>query len=369
MRRKRIRILHFTYALAGGGAERQLKHVVNNLARDIFVSAVCCADAAGGQDIPPDVSIFEIRRKHKFDLRWYRIADLMERWQPRIVHCWPPIVLWSSIPLARFLDKRPAIASFRNVYRMDRLPRMAQALGFLFADMVVSNVPTTLMKTPYRQLFQLKTGKHIPNSVDLDAVRSAEEVSVTEFGLKEQIPTALYAGRLVQHKNVGILIEGIAKLKNRGRAMQLLICGEGPEKKNLVEQVGTSDVREWVSFAGYQHSLYGIMKSCTLLVHPSLKEGMPNVVFEAMAARLPVVVSDIPVHRHWLTHGEDALLFESDNLSSLVENLCAIVTEPSQERIDRIDRAFALAQSLSISRMVANYEDLYCSAVESLPRS
>lgn len=120
---------------------------------------------------------------------------------------------------------------------------------------------------------------YVPNAVPLEQIDAAPPV--------HDSGTGLFVGRLVDLKNVDILIDAAQTSQVR-----LTICGDGPEREKLESMAGKG-----VQFAGYSSDVWSRMKSASFLALLSNHEGRPNVVIEAFAAGVPVVLSDIPAHR------------------------------------------------------------------------
>lgn len=356
------KILHFTYALQGGGAERQLRNLVTAMDPQRFTHAICCADPAGRELFPKEVQMFMVPRRSKFDQRWSSVQRVIRQWQPDIVHNWLPVVLWSSLVPAR-VQRIPYVGGYRSVYHVDSVKRFLQAIGFLFVDRIVSNVHEEEQAAPFRQIFRMKSGHLIPNGVDLHNIQATEAVALDQLGVDASAPTILYVGRLVALKNIPRLLEAIAWLQARSIVCNLLLCGEGDDEPHLRQLAASLGIDRHVKFLGYRTDVYGIMRSCDVFVLPSLWEGMPNVLFEAMAANLPVVASDIPVHRRWITDGIEGLLFDRGNTVDLAYRLKQVFEEPDAARQARLQNAQRCVDSLSIEAMVTAYANFYTNLV------
>lgn len=107
----------------------------------------------------------------------------------------------------------------------------------------------------------------------------------------------LYAGRLLSHKNVDVLIAAVAELKSRGRDVSCLIIGDGPERQNLMRQARSLGLRGTVSFRSFlpdQTGVFKLMKASRIFVLPSTREGFGISLIEANACGLPVLTVDHP---------------------------------------------------------------------------
>ena len=108
--------------------------------------------------------------------------------------------------------------------------------------------------------------------------------------------TILSVGRLDNEKNPRLLIETLARLDEGGGEWRLEICGEGPLRAELEREAAAAGLGERVELAGYVPIDAGLLdryRRAHVLLHSSLTEGLPQILLEAFAAGLPVVVSDV----------------------------------------------------------------------------
>lgn len=129
----------------------------------------------------------------------------------------------------------------------------------------------------------------IPNGIDLRGITSAKKST--------QKSDIIFAGRLLAHKNVDVLLEAIAELKQTLPNIRAIIVGEGPEKTKLQKQVKTLHIEKNVIFLPFKDDikdLYGLIKASKVFVLPSTREGFGLVVLEANACGIPVITIDHP---------------------------------------------------------------------------
>lgn len=140
----------------------------------------------------------------------------------------------------------------------------------------------------------------VPNSPDLDWFReqSAQlwpqrETIRRELGLSER-PTIIFVGRLIYKKGVDLLLEAVAKVFHR-TACDLIIAGDGPERRQLEELSRRLDIHQWVKFVGFRQPMELPRWYCAadLFVLPARSEPFGVVVMEALACGLPVVVTSL----------------------------------------------------------------------------
>lgn len=134
----------------------------------------------------------------------------------------------------------------------------------------------------------------------------------------------LFVGHLRPGKNVALLIEAFAKLvANNTADVALHIVGTGAIFDELKEYINTNSLQEHVFMhGGVPHALIPIWLNYTdVLVLPSMNEGMPNVVLEALSCGTPVVASDIEATREIIDVGINGYLFDLQNLDDFVNKL------------------------------------------------
>ncbi|PPK67344.1 glycosyltransferase [Actinokineospora auranticolor] len=128
-----------------------------------------------------------------------------------------------------------------------------------------------------------------PNGIDLDLVRAASPAATRA--------DIVVVGRLMEHKRVDLLLDAVARLRDRGRAVTCLVIGDGPERENLAAKARELGLGSAVRFrhdvAG-QEQLYGLMKGAKVFAAPSAREGFGVAVLEALACGMPVVTTDAP---------------------------------------------------------------------------
>ncbi len=133
----------------------------------------------------------------------------------------------------------------------------------------------------------------IPNGIDPARYPAALPADLTRLGIRATAQVVVCVGRLTRQKGQEWLLKSAPQWLGALPDCQLLLVGDGPDRARLEQIAGETDFAGRIHFAGFQADLPGILAACTLLVLPSLWEGMPNVVLEAMASRLPVVAADV----------------------------------------------------------------------------
>lgn len=138
--------------------------------------------------------------------------------------------------------------------------------------------------------------------------------------------TILAVGRLVETKGFHTLVEACGLLKRRGQRIRCLLVGEGPEERRLKDLVSLWHVEEEFHFMGrlqpaetaacYRRATLFVMPSC---VRRNDRDGMPNVLLEAMATGIPVISTRVSGIPELVRHEETGLLVEPDDGEALAQ--------------------------------------------------
>lgn len=132
----------------------------------------------------------------------------------------------------------------------------------------------------------------VPNGID--TTRFTPEGSAYNQ-LPESSPLILFVGRLVDGKQPEDAISAFARLRETQPTAELVVCGDGPLKSQLTEQVSSLGLNDAVTFLGHlsYEEMPAVYRGVDALILPSRAEGLPRTVLEALASGVPVVVSNL----------------------------------------------------------------------------
>ncbi|MHA1938299.1 MAG: glycosyltransferase family 4 protein [Candidatus Thorarchaeota archaeon] len=167
---------------------------------------------------------------------------------------------------------------------------------FSSADRVVVTTPAMHHTVTQRYSLPRDRVNVIPNYVDTDAFLPASE-------LRHSPGRICFIGRLEEQKNPVALLEAI-----EGLDVELVLVGNGPLRNRLQTEVESNGLMVRLLGNVPHRQLPGILNSADLFVLPSLYEGHPKTLIEAMACGLPVIGTDVPGIREIIQHGENGYL-------------------------------------------------------------
>ncbi len=145
-------------------------------------------------------------------------------------------------------------------------------------------------------------------------------------------PTVVFVGRLVANKGPGLFVEALGTLAAAGLEFTADVVGDGPLRARLEAQVARLGLTGVVSFCGEVADVADRLREADVMVRPSLTEGLPLTVLEAMASGACVLASDIPGNAELVEPGESGLLFRPGDAGDLARQLKALMADPALRR-------------------------------------
>ncbi len=219
-----------------------------------------------------------------------------------------------SMRLVCWLRRKKLYATWYEVwgrqYWLDYLEGASGRIGYL-VEKIAMKMPDVFISISRQTTGRLLAAgvrqpvQTVLPGIDLETISTAARVDVSN--------DVIYAGRLLDHKNVDLLIRAIAKVKRHYPQIKCVVIGEGPEKPFLESLVDSLELRENVQLQGFidsHHDLYGLIKASKMLVLPSVREGFGLIVAEASACDVPVITTDHEDNaaRHLIIEGENGYL-------------------------------------------------------------
>jgi glycosyltransferase involved in cell wall biosynthesis len=137
----------------------------------------------------------------------------------------------------------------------------------------------------------------------------------------------LFVGRLAAVKGVPVLFRALTQVARQCSEVKLTLIGDGPERARLEAEAHSMGLGGMVHFAGYrsQIEVAEALAGADVLVLPSFAEGLPVVLMEAMAARLPVVATRIAGVPELVEHGISGLLVSPGDANALAEAIARLL--------------------------------------------
>ena len=181
------------------------------------------------------------------------------------------------------------------------------------------------------------------NAVDCELEFEPIDVRA-EFGFPPESRVLVAAGRLSPEKGHRFLVEAMRILVQGHPEVYAVVLGSGREESRLRAQIQESGLEGRVVLGGFRSDVMRVLSAADVVVNPSLTEGLPNVILEAMSVGVPVVATDVGGVSELVIPGETGWLVDAADERQLPENLATSVAEvmsDAQLPRDRAARALA----------------------------
>jgi glycosyltransferase involved in cell wall biosynthesis len=165
-------------------------------------------------------------------------------------------------------------------------------------------------------------------------------------------------GNLYAVKGHVHLIDALALLADRHPAVHLAICGRGDLESALLARARELRLPN-VHLLGLRADVAAVLAAADVFVLPSLSEGLPLALLEAMFAGCPIVASDVGEVAAALGHGEAGALVEAGNPAALAASLDSLLSDPARARVLGERARARAAAEYDVSHMVRCYRSIY----------
>jgi glycosyltransferase involved in cell wall biosynthesis len=140
------------------------------------------------------------------------------------------------------------------------------------------------------------------------------------------------AGRLSPEKGFDVLIEAASRVAAKDRSIGFVLFGDGSQRDALAQQVTRADLGGVFVLAGFRTDLDRLLPSLDLFVHASFREGLPNVVLEALAAQVPVVSTAVDGTPEVLEDGVSGYMVPLGDVAALAERVLQVLASEERRR-------------------------------------
>lgn len=360
-----MRILYVIDSMTKDGAESQLLKTIGKLTADKYEVYVVLSRAEGERieeltNLPcvRDVTTLagENRRVKLFE-KAFALGGIIKAVEPDIVHSW----LWYSNFLSG-VSRRcglwrsiPFIASQRGDYHARYTKfRLWLTEKFIYntADYLLTN--SEQIHQHLQQLYPNKKIDSIPNLLELPTEKwTHKNKNVSEEKL------IVCVGRFAPEKGHRYLIEALSLLNEHHFQWRCTFLGDGELEPDLRALSAKHNLLDKVLFPGFCEDVFTELLKADVFVLPSLHEGSPNALIEAMGIGMPCIASDVGGIRDLIVNEKNGIRVPPENSVVLSKGLHRILTEPALAmELGRSART-TIQQKFDSSESIQKLEKIY----------
>lgn len=368
MTSRRVKLAYVVNSLNPGGTEKLVAEMGIAFAKEFDVS-VLCLDAPGlwAEHLRArGIAVHCLWRQPGLDLGVaLRLASYFRRHGTHIVHahqCTP----WFYSALARLMCPWPRLLFEEHGRFYPEVPKPLRALvqRLLIRRLthrfvaVSEDIRARLRRYEGLEAAFIEViynGVRPEVSLDADARRALR----AQFGFDEQCFVVGTVGRFDPIKNLPLLVEGLALARARVTNLRGLLIGDGPVFDEIDALVGRRGLRAQVRLTGFRDDARRLVQCMDLFVLASLSEGTSVALLEAMAAGVPVVVTDVGGNPEIVSHGVTGWVVPSGAEAALAAAVEEAATDADKRRTVAAAARRRVAQHFSFETMIRSYRERY----------
>ena len=363
---RKKRVMQITHDLDIGGLQQVVVNICRTIDRRRFEVSVLCLRVLG-KFVPEveklGIKVFFLPQKKGTDyFSFLKVAKILRREKIDVIHTHNTQPFVDGTLGALMSGVRTIVhTDHARVFPDKRRYMFAEWLMSHFAYMVVGVSDHTSQNLIRYERISPKKVMTIVNGIDGSKydIKIDKDKKRKELGLTNKGPIMGLGVRLSEQKGITYLLKAMPEIIKIIPDITLVIAGEGPIEDELTRESTLLGIDHNVLFAGPRLDMPELLKLFDLYVLPSLYEGLPLVLLEAMAAGCPVIATNVGGISTAIKQGENGSLVEPKNHKVLASEIIRLLS--SQELRNRYSKngLSQFREKFGADIMTRKYERLY----------
>lgn len=260
-----------------------------------------------------------------------------------------------AIPAAIFAKVKYRVHTIHNVAKKE-IGWIARKLAFIFYKLmkVVPISISPLVRETVSKEYHIPMNKipMIYNGINLEKC-----LRKSDYRLKNECFQFIHIGRFSSQKNHAMILEAAERLKNMGYQFQINFIGEGPLFNDIKNEISIRNLEECIKLLGLKDDVLPYLNNSDCFILPSIYEGMPISLIEAMGTGLPVIVTAVGGMPDMIENEISGLII---NVSpeELINAMIKVIKKESV-RISLGNNAYVKSKEFSVKNMTEGYLKIY----------
>ena len=365
---KPVRLMQITHDLAIGGLQQVVVNLCRTIDRDKFHITVLCLRALGplAQEIEQlGIKVILLPQKEQGTdyFSFLKVAKILRTERIQVIHSHNTQPLVDGTLGALFSGKK------KKIIHTDHARQFPDQKRYMFAEwcmslfvykMVGVSEQTTANLRKYEKISAKKLmtiengidGNRFNISIDTEAKRK-------ELGGPADGPVIGVISRLEKVKGITYLLQAMPEILKKYPQLTLLIVGDGSERGALEKESTHLGIQDSVVFTGSRFDIPEILQVLDVYALPSLSEGLPLGLLEAMAAGCPVIASCVGGIPKVVRNNVTAILVEPKNIKVLEHSVPELLSNKALQKVISGAAMKKFNKHFSAQKMTDNYSELY----------
>lgn len=350
------------------GAERVILTLARGIDKELFNIFLLCMEGGNGNSrslvnraIQSGISVETIRVNGRFDIAaLMKIRKVLKRRQIDIIHSHDyksnlyGLLASIGLPVKRILTAHGAT-------RDSLLKRL-----YLFIDVFITyrffDIIIAVSEDLYRKLIKKGISKDhlaiIKNGLDL-TLNCNNFIAQEQLKIPGESKVFAVVGRLFPDKGHRYFLEAFSRIHRRYPNTFGLIVGDGPSYEEINRQVKEYGLSESISLCGLRYDMDSVYKQIDYLVIPSLTEGLPYVLLEAMAFGIPVVATSVGDIPKLIDDGKTGYTVNPGDSDQLADKMALLMEDPIVAEHMAKRAKMVVETTYSAQQMIYQTEQMY----------
>jgi len=379
--RKFINILYVITTFKKDGPGNVLLNILKNIDRKQFNPIVVCMYKGGKleEDIRHlNIKTFNLNMISPFngwlDFRAIvKLGRLIKQYDVDIIHAH---LVRATVygGFASLFFRKPLMVTVHNMEEHQSKGGLFISLVRKFDRYILSQLKIVVcvskqVKKHLLKYYKLKENKIfvIHNGIDISKYFTQKQNGKLRKEFNISLNTILVGtvARLHKQKGIKYLIEAAEKVLKKYKKIKFIIVGDGEIKEDLLKIISIKNLGKYIIFAGFRTDIKDILADFDIFVLPSLWEGLPNALLEAMATGLPCIATNVSGNAEVINNDVTGVLIPSKDaemLSKAIEKL--IVSGKEYRKKLGYQGQRSILKNFNAKKMTLEYEQYYAKLLE-----
>ena len=361
-------IIFFTDTIGIGGAEEYLKILALGVNKEKFNIRIAIPENKGTEEFVNDLRSKGVRIDfiNKYNLVSNYIYFLKNK--PDYIHFNLPFPnKCISALLAGIIYSKSKLYLTEHLVPQDYVPNkiLKEIKKYIYNKICLSIAVSAKNKESLIKNFDLPEDKIkiVYNSVDADPIKNYDVDILNElrnkFTLSDSSIVYGTVGRLNKQKGHEYLIDAAKKLIEKVPGSIFLIVGKGQLKDQLIQKTKDNDIYENFRFVGYQKNLPEILAIMDIFVLPSINEGFPFALLEAMAAKKPIIATNVGGVTEIVKNGVNGIVVEPMDPFALSTAMLELAVDAKKRMCFAEEGYKTILANFTLEKMISSTEQIY----------
>ena len=240
--------------------------------------------------------------------------------------------------LAAILSGKRMIWTIHGEYSLSILTIFfLRALDFILSDKkfrYIADSISALHSTLPFTVKNLKPDNIIPTGINLKPYLQEYDQSLIreKYNIKDDTILIGSTGRIVWQKGYDQLLSLLENYDCGGKIFHILVAGDGSLRSKFIKRIEENKLESHITFIGNIKNIPEFLSALDIYIQPSVTEGFPLSVLEAMASRLPIITSNAGGLKEMIIDGENGMIYESGDISKLDKTIHKMLNLSIEDR-------------------------------------